>query len=441
MLQWMIAIGGLLLFAGITFFSGVWKDPYMLDGKGAKVARVAGIVSGTLLLFWSLGAFFEPPPSGESAELAWLDESQVAEAQARSRSEGRPLMIDFWSKTCTNCKVLEREVLKAPEVASALGRDFVLLKVNTDILYENNKPTYQALKERFGNIDSQPYIVFVSPGDVHLKAASFHGLVDVPAFQEKMASALEGEAGAGGEDIGAMLAKDGLAWVLVVVFLGGVGASLTPCVYPLIPITLSLFGARESDSRLQAFFLSSVYVAGIVVTYTVLGLVAASVGRGIGEAMSHPGVVIGMAAVMAVMAAGSLGLFEMNLPTSVQTKLSSAGGKGVAGAFVMGLLAGLIATPCVGPILVAVLVYVAQSQDLVLGGTLLAVFALGMGMLFLVLGTFASAINKIPRSGAWMVGVKTFFGIVFLVAALYYLRIVVPQITAPLHWLYSIAGA
>ncbi|MEO1272308.1 MAG: cytochrome c biogenesis protein CcdA, partial [Myxococcota bacterium] len=249
------------------------------------------------------------------------------------------------------------------------------------------------------------------------------------------------EAKAEESNLSDQIKRDGLLWVLLLVFLAGVGASLTPCVYPLIPITISVFGARDADSRLQAFGLSSIYVLGIVATYTVLGLVAGLAGQGIGEAMKNPFVLGGIAALMIAMGLSSFGLFELQLPSSLQNKLSAQGGKGVVGALVMGLVAGLVATPCVGPILVAILVFVAQTQDMALGALMLATFALGMGMLFLVLGTFANLINKLPRSGTWMVGVKTVFGVVFMVVALYYLRLALPFLKAPVLMAWKAAQA
>ena len=440
MAQWIVVGIGLLLMVLGGFGGQVLRDTAGLR-RAVKVRRGVGLAMVILGGFVAAGAFFEPQPLKEGAGLPWIKEAGMEEALVSSKAEGKPVLIDFWTESCTNCKILERETLMSPEIAATLVSEFTLIKLNTDILYESYKPTYDGLKDKYGNIDSQPYVVFLNGKGEYLPAMSFHGLKGVdevlallPNIKDASPDSKAGEGG-----LSAQLEKKGLLWVLLLVFLGGVGASLTPCVYPLIPITISVFGARDADSRLQAFGLSSVYVFGIVLTYTVLGLVAAVVGQGIGEAMKNPWVLLSIASVMVAMGLSSLGLFDIQLPSSLQNKLSAQGGKGVLGALVMGLVAGLVATPCVGPILVAILVYVAQTQDMALGALLLSTFALGMGMLFLVLGTFANLLSKVPRSGTWMVSVKTVFGILFMVIALYYIRLALPFVKTPVLMAWDLA--
>jgi len=436
-----IVMGLGLAVALLGIFGGrVFADPYSLETAG-KVRRWVGVLLFVLGGYVAAGAFFEAAPMAAGEGLPWRTESELDAAFAEAKTAHKPMVIDFWSKTCTNCKILERDTLMDPTIAPVLQRDFVLLKVNTDILYDDLRPRYDAIKATYGNIDNQPYVVLLNRDGEFLPDLSFHGLKspeEVAPLLERAPDATPGDGAEAG--LAGQIEKEGLLWVLVLVFLGGVAASLTPCVYPLIPITLSLFGAQEARSRLHAFGLSSVYVGGIVLTYTVLGLVAASVGKGIGQAMSNPWVLVVIATVMVAMGLSSLGLFELTLPESVQSRLSGAGGKGVLGALVMGLVAGLVATPCVGPILVTILVFVAQSQNLALGALLLATFALGMGMLFLGIGTFAGLLAKLPRSGPWMVGIKTAFGAVFMVVALYYLRLAWPFVKAPIELAWNVAG-
>ena len=442
MAQWIVVAIGLTLMV-----LGGWGGQVLKDTMGmrrdAKIRRIVGLVLVVLGGFIAAGAFFEPPPLKDGEGLPWETEAKIEAALAEAKAENRPVLIDFWTVTCTNCKVLERETLMSPGVAQTLKEDFTLLKVNTDVLYEKHKPIYDAFKAKYGNIDSQPFVVFHNGAGEYLPGLSFHGLKGPEEVSELLPRVRDAspEAKADEGSIADQIKQDGLLWVLLLVFAAGVGASLTPCVYPLIPITISVFGARDADSRLQAFGLSSVYVLGIVLTYTVLGLVAGLAGKGIGEAMKNPLVLAGIAALMIAMGLSSFGLFELQLPSSLQNKLSAQGGKGIVGALVMGLVAGLVATPCVGPILVAILVFVAQTQDMVLGAVMLATFALGMGMLFLVLGTFANLINKLPRSGTWMVGVKTVFGVIFMVVALYYLRLALPFLKAPVLFAWQAAQA
>jgi len=211
-----------------------------------------------------------------------------------------------------------------------------------------------------------------------------------------------------------------LAYLLA--FLGGLATSLTPCVYPLIPITISLFGAREAP-RAHALGLAACYVGGIAATYTTLGLAVGLLGGQFGSFMSSPWVIVPVALFFLLMAASMFGAFELSLPNELQGRLSQVGGRGPIGAFLMGLVAGIVAAPCTGPPLAALLVFVSTQRSVVLGGSLLFTYALGMGVLFFVIAGFAL---KMPKSGAWMDGVKAVFGVIMTVAALYYLRNIIP---------------
>lgn len=215
----------------------------------------------------------------------------------------------------------------------------------------------------------------------------------------------------------------GLIVAYAAVFVGGLLTALTPCVYPLIPITVSIFGAKQAKRRLEAAALSTMYVLGIALTYTTLGVIAAITGHAFGSGVSgNPWVIVPISLVFIAFALSMFGAFELNLPPSLQARLSQVGGKGYGGALAMGLVAGLIAAPCTGPVLGSVLAYVGAKQSILLGGTLLFVYAIGMGLPFFVIGTFAIAM---PKSGAWMEAVKSVFGIAMLAVALYFLKDVI----------------
>jgi thioredoxin:protein disulfide reductase len=217
----------------------------------------------------------------------------------------------------------------------------------------------------------------------------------------------------------------GLAWAFLFVFIFGFLTSFTPCVYPMIPITLSILG-REAHARsqLQNFLVSCLYVLGIAITFSALGVLAASTGVLFGSFMSSPWVLGFVAAVFFTMSLSLFGLFEIQPPQFLRDGvLSHLQLHGYFGALVSGMLAGVVASPCVGPVLVGVLTFVAQTKDLWLGFWLLFTYALGMGLIFLVLGMSTSLIKKLPKSGAWMKRVKIIFGICMLGASLYYLNI------------------
>jgi len=227
-------------------------------------------------------------------------------------------------------------------------------------------------------------------------------------------------------DAGHELLKHGYLWAYVSVFVAGFLTSLTPCVYPMISITVSLFGARDKDvSRRRAMLLAAAYVAGIGLMYTTLGVSFALAGKAFGTFMASPFVMVPIAVLFLVMSASMFGAFELALPSSVQARLSGVGGKGFGGAFAMGLVGGIIAAPCTGPVLASVLAFVAESRSVFIGGSMLFTYALGMGVLFFAIAAFAVSL---PKSGGWMEAVKSIFGVVMALAALYFLRLVVPSL-------------
>lgn len=217
-------------------------------------------------------------------------------------------------------------------------------------------------------------------------------------------------------------------WLLFVLFILGILTSFTPCIYPLIPITLSVLG-REAHARTktQSFIAASVYVLGMAITYAGLGVLAASSGKLFGSFMSSPWVLGPVAGVFLLMSLSSFGLFDIQMPAKLQLYFQKQKGQGLFGVFVTGLISGVIAGPCVGPVLVGVLTFIAQTQDLWLGFWSLFAFAIGMGQILLVIGTFSNALKLLPKSGAWMEGVKTFFGIVMLGMFFYYLQMLIPN--------------
>jgi thiol:disulfide interchange protein DsbD len=226
--------------------------------------------------------------------------------------------------------------------------------------------------------------------------------------------------------LGRLLAQGSLA-AFGIAFAGGVLTSLTPCVYPLIPITVSIFGARSSASRSHAMALSGLYVLGIAVTYSALGAMAALTGKAFGTAMQSPWVLGALAALFLVMAASMFGAFELRLPTSLQTRLAAVGGAGSAGAFAMGLVAGLVAAPCTGPVLAAALAFVATQGSVAYGVAVMFVYALGIGLPFFLIGAFSVSL---PKSGAWLEAVKAVFGVALLAMALLFLKDVFPAVRA-----------
>jgi len=213
----------------------------------------------------------------------------------------------------------------------------------------------------------------------------------------------------------------------------GIGfvTSLTPCVYPMIAITVSVFGAKQAKSRKHAMLLSTSFVLGMMLLFTTFFVTASLGGKSLSWALQQKGTFIFIAAVFIGMAASMFGAFELKLPDSLTQRLSGVGGNGYAGAFVLGLVTGPLATPCAGPFLLPMALVVGDKGSYLFGTVVGGCYALGLGTLFWVVGTFASAL---PKGGRWMIWVKAVSGIVMLVLALYYLKNVIHPLEAfPQH--------
>lgn len=208
-------------------------------------------------------------------------------------------------------------------------------------------------------------------------------------------------------------------------FAAGLLSALTPCVYPLIPITVSVFGARKAESRGKALLLTSAYVVGMGIVFAALGVAAAMSGAALGSFLGNPYVAGFLAVFLLVLAASMFGAFDLTLPPSIAEKVNNVGGAGLVGAFLMGSVSGLLTAPCTGPVLTGILTFVAQTQNVLLGGSLLFVYALGIGVPFFLIGVFTI---RLPKGGEWMEWVKSIFGIALVALALMYLRDAIPPL-------------
>ncbi|MBN8550674.1 MAG: thioredoxin family protein [Deltaproteobacteria bacterium] len=212
---------------------------------------------------------------------------------------------------------------------------------------------------------------------------------------------------------------------LFAAFNAGILTSLTPCIYPLIPITLAIFGCCKEVSRRQRFFLALCYVLGIAATYTLLGVISAKTGGIFGSFLSNPWAIAVLSILLILLALFSLDIVKLSALSKLQNSASRIGGKGFRGAFLMGTVSGFVAAPCAGPVLVVILGVAAAQQSSAWGALLLFTYALGMGLLFILLALFPLLLDRLPRSGNWLHAVK------FLTAAL--LFAVVLFITQPFH--------
>jgi len=220
------------------------------------------------------------------------------------------------------------------------------------------------------------------------------------------------------DDISGLVNKYGIILTFAIIFFGGLALNLTPCVYPLIPITISFFGGRET-SRGRTFWMALAYVLGIAVTYSILGVAAALGGGLFGALLTNPWVLIGIAVLLIALSLSMFGVYEFRLPTGLMTAASQSKA-GIFGSFFMGLTLGIVAAPCVGPFVIGLLTYVAAQQNVVLGFTMFFTLAMGLGIPYLFLAMYSSKISALPRSGTWMIGVRVIFGFILIAMAIYF---------------------
>ncbi|MBI5168622.1 MAG: thioredoxin fold domain-containing protein [Candidatus Eisenbacteria bacterium] len=226
------------------------------------------------------------------------------------------------------------------------------------------------------------------------------------------------------------LGKGGLWWFLAL-FLGGLALNLTPCVFPMLGITVSIFGARRKEPLPKVLTNAVVYVLGICVTYSALGVVAGLTGGLFGQALQNPLVNVGLGLLLVALSLSMFGVYEMQAPTWVLDKVGGANTGSIAGLFVSGLAVGVIAAPCVGPFVVALLAIIAQKGSALFGLQAMFTLSLGLGFPYLFLAAFSSLLQTLPKSGDWMDWIKKFFGVLLASMGLYYALIgVAPKLAA-----------
>jgi thiol:disulfide interchange protein DsbD len=256
---------------------------------------------------------------------------------------------------------------------------------------------------------------------------------------DSVALNLPGDQGRGGilsaaqGDLGSLIEKQGLVVAFLAIFVLGLALNLTPCVYPMIPVTLGYFG-RQSDGKTSRLFgLSLMYLVGIAITYSILGVVAALTGQLFGSLLQNSWVLVGIALVMVALALSLFGVYELQAPNFIRQRVAGGSGSGVLGALSMGLVVGIVAAPCVGPVTIGLLTYVGATGDPWLGFWMFFTLSLGLGAPYVALGTFSGGLNKLPKSGVWMLWVEKLFGCALVGVALYFVAPLIPAGIVP--WL------
>ncbi len=231
-----------------------------------------------------------------------------------------------------------------------------------------------------------------------------------------------GEAAEVGGEMPPELAGQSPIVVILLAFLAGLGLTFTPCVYPLIPVTIALVGATAGRGRLDGLVRSLVYVLGIAVTYSVVGVVAAATGGMFGAWLQRPAVYVALAAVFVLLAGGMFDVYSIDISSQRLQRVQAAlrGRWGLVGIWLIGVLSGAAATACIAPVILGMLGYVAQRGNMLLGFLIFFAMAWGMGASLVALGTFTGLLKAMPKSGQWMVTIKHLFGLALVAVAVYF---------------------
>ena len=216
-----------------------------------------------------------------------------------------------------------------------------------------------------------------------------------------------------------------MVWTMLGIFVGGMALNLTPCVYPLIPITVSYFGGKSGQGQGRLVAHGLFYLAGLALTNSILGVVAALTGGLMGSMLQNPLVLVGVAAILVIFATSLFGFWELRLPSSL-TQAASKSYAGYFGSLFMGLTLGVVAAPCIGPFVLGLLTWVASLGSAWLGFLVFFTLSLGLGLPLFILAMFSGSLEKLPRSGEWMLWVRKLMGWVLVGMAAYFIRPLLP---------------
>jgi thiol:disulfide interchange protein DsbD len=246
-----------------------------------------------------------------------------------------------------------------------------------------------------------------------------------------MDQSLGGTLGLAETNLGLLIEERGWLLTLLAIFVLGLALNLTPCVYPMIPVTIGYFSKQSEGRPSRVFGLALMYLLGIAVTYSLMGVVAALTGQMFGALLQNAWVLVGVAAIMVALALSLFGVYQIQAPNFIRQKVSGDSGGGVLGALSMGLVVGIVAAPCVGPVTIGLLTYVGATGNPWVGFWMFFTMSVGLGIPYVALGTFSGGLKKLPRSGVWMIWVEKLFGFAMLGLALYFIAPLLPDTLVP----------
>ncbi|NWG27023.1 MAG: protein-disulfide reductase DsbD [Ignavibacteriaceae bacterium] len=274
--------------------------------------------------------------------------------------------------------------------------------------------------------DAESQTEIITPFDTTIKETDSVQVINQEPTIEDVKTEISKTEKVDDNSIASTLENSGLFLSLIFVFLAGLALNLTPCVYPLIPITIGYFGGQSEGKTNRLVMLGLLYMLGMALTYSVVGVVTALSGAVFGSLLQNPIVIIIIALLFVTLALSQFGVYEFKLPDSWVMKAGGAKG-GAYGAFFMGLTMGIVAAPCIGPFVLGLVTYVAAKADPLYGFLMFFVLAVGLGFPYLLLAIFSGKIKSLPRAGLWMEGVKHIFGFLLIGMAFYFLDPILPK--------------
>ncbi|MCX7944094.1 MAG: thioredoxin fold domain-containing protein [Deltaproteobacteria bacterium] len=207
--------------------------------------------------------------------------------------------------------------------------------------------------------------------------------------------------------------------IIIIMFIGGFLTAFTPCVYPLIPVTIGIISEINKDNKKPPLLMSLIYASGIIMTYTSLGVIAGLGSFTFGSYMGNKLFVWVLSLIFFLLGLSMAGFYEFKLPTYITDKIVNIKGSNVVSIFIMGLVAGFVAAPCTGPILASALIFISTGGSPLLGGMYLFFYSVGLSIIFVVAGSFSGILKKLPRSGGWMIVVRSIFAVAIISYSFY----------------------
>lgn len=370
-------------------------------------------------------------PAGQSLPVALLvhpPEGVGIMAPQEAAGQGSSLALTLYNAPGLHLEGVEI----APAAPNGFYHDFMLIKALLRV-DENVAPAERLFKAAFTfalkaddaqvfNFDWPITILPAGQTAKEIYSPETKALLDLVSAASPTGEAArnnaEGTAATDPPASGDILVGHSVGVILLLVFLGGLALNLTPCVYPVIPITISYFVAQAGAGKKSRLAGALTYWLGMVAMYSALGLFASLSGGILGEALTHPWVIIFLVLILLALAASMLGLWEIRMPARLN-QMAATNRRGLGGALFMGLTVGVLAAPCLGPFVLGLMTHVATSGNVVYGTLLFFVLSLGLGLPLAVLAFFSGSITSLPGAGEWMVWVRKFFGVVLVAMAIY----------------------